>query len=148
MFILSYFSDILDVESTLGNRPDHELDRFLLNLMNSPPSIEGISRPRLYERKPSAEFLASSGEGHDGESSTDGSPCSSGTSDGRDNIDGNAIASAASAQHKSYFEPPKPDTPPGNVPYWMDPVWSSNERRTSVSSPVTESVRPTRNSCS
>lgn len=120
--------------------------------MTSPPSTEEINRPRLYERKPSAEFLTSRGKGLDGESSTDSSPCSSGTSDGSGNltadiIDGNAIAGAASAQLKSYFEPPKPDTPPGNVPYWMDPVWRSSERRASVTSPVTESVRPTRKSC-
>lgn len=146
-----YFTDILDIESTLGNRPDHELDRFLLNLMSSPPSVEEINRPRLYERKPSADFLASRGKAHDGENSADGSPCSTSTSDGSSNLtgdsnDGNTIACATSAQLKSYFEPPKPDTPPGNVPYWMDPVWSCNETRASVSSPVTESVSQTRNS--
>lgn len=36
---------------------------------------------------------------------------------------------------KSFYEPPKPDTPPSKIiPFWIDPIWSSTDDAQNVES--------------
>lgn len=107
-------------------------------------------RVPLYERKPSDEWVrshlvpspltsAKDATVSTVELSTSSSNSSSSTTQPDD---GNSSVSSA-AGGSLLFDPPKPDTPPSNVPFWMDPVWrhDSPSAVAATATPLEESVR-------
>lgn len=89
----------------------------------SPPSPPAERVP-LYERRPSDEWLSLQERRRQSLDSVGVVVKSEGiVSDDDDGDHPSSPGGSSTANCSMMFDPPKPDTPPSNVPFWMDPIW-------------------------